>query len=137
MKPNIIERAVELFKHTEPSYKAINMACEDLREWSPFVRLLVDAHCAHEYPYHCSYSAQFASNGGLSPDSDVDLEHDHETDTVMAMEADSGSGRSIPRSDTDHWSLPRGFVAMVNAKLRVLEQTGVRNMVLNKFDYRI
>lgn len=137
MKTEIVERAVQLFKHTEPSYKAINMACEDLPDWSPFIRLLVDAHCAHQYQYHRSYSTQFASKDGLHTDSGVDIEHGSDASTIVAMDVDSQSECSNAGSEVQEWSLPSSFNALVDAKFHVLEQNGVENVILSRFDYRL
>jgi len=146
MRPNIIERAVELFKHMGPTCTAVTMACDELSGPSPFIRLLVDAYCVHNRPYDHEYAPVPAGDGPLYFDSGVDLDCDTDASTIIAMDIDDDTGNDSDSQsdvDSDHkkrhgmklHNLPPSFVVLVGSKMRELAAKKIKHVVLHKFDY--
>ena len=145
MISNLVERAVDLFKHTVPATKAITMACEDLSESSSFLRLLVDADCAHHGPYsHCVVLEGNPVQGvDDRSDSRIDVDQGSEASTVIAMGIDteggcpagSGSDANSDCDEEDGQHLLSEFAIRVVDRLRELAAGHAKHMVLHKFDY--
>ena len=148
MRASIIERAVELFKHTRPSYTAVVMACDELSETSPFMCLLVDAYCVHNRPHDHEHASVPAGNEYRYFDSGVDLDYGTDDSTIIAMDIDDDIGNhSDSQSDvtSDHkkrrgmklHDLPPRFVVLVGRRMRELAAKNIKHVVLHKFDYEV
>lgn len=149
MKRNIIERAVELFKHKGPEHSAITMAYEELPSSSPFIRLLVDAFCAHHKPYTrgSSIAAAPTTNTNLSSfDSGIGIDYGTDTAIIDAMDIDdeyanppdspSDTGSDFRgNDDMKLYGLPTNFIRRVIKKMRKLAAGNVKHVVLHRFDY--